>query len=253
MLLIGEHGDYPVNEWGQKLYPRHRLFGEVVQVFREAGRSVPVFCDKHLSYSWAKAQQMYDWSRELRIPLLAGSSIPVTVRTPELAIPMGTAIDRAVQTGYGPLDAYGFHTLEALQCMVERRSGGEDGGRIRGNDRGRLRLALARRPRNLVAASAPRSPRQAAWRPACRSRGRMPAVGRLRPQVPRRTGGRRVHAQRLRPRLELRGRDWRRAAVHALRPRFRKLAICHISTVLRTASRSCSSPVGRPIPSNARF
>lgn len=127
VLLIGEHGDYPVNERGQKLYPRHRLFSEVVDVFREAGRSVPVFCDKHLSYSWAKAKQMHDWSREFQIPFLAGSSIPVTVRTPELAIPMGAAISRAVQTGYGPLDSYGFHTLEALQCMVERRAGGETG------------------------------------------------------------------------------------------------------------------------------
>jgi hypothetical protein len=29
--------------------------------------------------------------------------------------------------GYGDLDAYGFHTLEALQCMIERRKGGETG------------------------------------------------------------------------------------------------------------------------------
>ena len=127
VLLIGEHGDYPVNERGQKLYPRHRLFREIVEVFRSAGRAVPVFCDKHLSYSWDEAKQMYDWARELKVPLMAGSSIPVTVRTPELAIPRGATIRRAVQTGYGPLDSYGFHTLESLQCMVERRSGGETG------------------------------------------------------------------------------------------------------------------------------
>ena len=127
VLLIGEHGDYPVNERGQKLYPRHRLFADIVDVFRKADRSVPVFCDKHLSYSWDKAKQMYDWARELDIPFMAGSSIPVTVRTPELAIPSGARIHRAVQTGYGPLDSYGFHTLESLQCMVERRSGGETG------------------------------------------------------------------------------------------------------------------------------
>ena len=127
VLLIGEHGDYPVNERGQKLYPRHRLFADIVDVFRKAGRSAPVFCDKHLSYSWDKAKQMYDWARELDIPFMAGSSIPVTVRTPELAIPSGARIHRAVQTGYGPLDSYGFHTLESLQCMVERRSGGETG------------------------------------------------------------------------------------------------------------------------------
>ena len=32
-----------------------------------------------------------------------------------------------VALGYGELDAYGFHTLEALQCMIERRKGGETG------------------------------------------------------------------------------------------------------------------------------
>ena len=127
VLLIGEHGDYPVNERGQKLYPRHRLFRDITDVFRSTGRSVPLFCDKHLSYSWDKAKQMYDWAQELGVPFMAGSSIPVTVRTPELVIPSGATIERAVQTGYGPLDSYGFHTLESLQCMVERRSGGETG------------------------------------------------------------------------------------------------------------------------------
>ena len=127
VLLIGEHGNYPVNERGQKLYPRHRLFREICEVLRGTGRSVPIFCDKHLSYSWDKARQMHEWARELAVPFMAGSSIPVTVRTPELAIPIGAEIGRAVQTGYGPLDSYGFHTLESLQCMVERRRGGETG------------------------------------------------------------------------------------------------------------------------------
>ncbi len=127
VLLIGEHGEYPTNDRGQKLYPRHRLFSEIVSVFRKSGRGLPLFNDKHLSYSWEKAKQMYDWSVELEFPFMAGSSIPVTVRTPELEIRPGAAIRRAVQVGYGPLDAYGFHTLEAMQCMVERRAGGESG------------------------------------------------------------------------------------------------------------------------------
>ncbi len=127
VLLIGEHGNYPTNERGQKLYPRHELFQKIVEVFRRGRRVVPVFSDKHLSYSWQKARQMYRWSRELKVPMMAGSSIPVTVRVPELELPLGCRIEHAVAVGYGDFDAYGFHTLECLQCMVERRRGGEKG------------------------------------------------------------------------------------------------------------------------------
>ena len=58
VLLIGEHGDYPTNEKGQKLYPRYEFFAQIEAVFRQDGRAVPVFNDKHLSYSFAKAQRM---------------------------------------------------------------------------------------------------------------------------------------------------------------------------------------------------
>lgn len=127
VCFVGEHGDYPWNERGQKLYPRFELMERIVEVFRRSGRSVPVFCDKHLSYSWLKAKEMYEWSRELGFPFMAGSSIPVTVRFPELEIPYGARLEGAVALGYGDFDAYGFHTLEALQAMVERRAGGETG------------------------------------------------------------------------------------------------------------------------------
>jgi hypothetical protein len=127
VLLIAEHGQYPFNDRGQHLYPRYELFEQIVDVMRASRRPAPLYCDKHLSYSWDKARRMYDWARELKIPFMAGSSIPVTVRSPFLEIPRGARIEGAVSVGYGPLDAYGFHTLETLQCMVERRRGGETG------------------------------------------------------------------------------------------------------------------------------
>ena len=68
VVLIGEHGNYPDNERGQKLYPRYPLYQQIVEVFRASGRSVPVYCDKHFSTDWTKAKQMYDESRELRFP-----------------------------------------------------------------------------------------------------------------------------------------------------------------------------------------
>ncbi|HZT34085.1 MAG TPA: hypothetical protein VFA33_29605 [Bryobacteraceae bacterium] len=127
VLLVGEHGNYPTNARGQKLYPRYELFQQIIEVFRRSGRVVPLYSDKHLSYSWEKAKKMYDETREMKIPFMAGSSIPVTVRVPELEIPLGARLEHAVVVGYGDMDAYGFHTLEALQCMVERRAGAETG------------------------------------------------------------------------------------------------------------------------------
>ena len=35
VLIIGEHGDYPVNAIGQKQYPRYEFFRQVVDVFRQ--------------------------------------------------------------------------------------------------------------------------------------------------------------------------------------------------------------------------
>ena len=127
VLLIGEHGKYPTNEIGQTLYPRYELFEQIIQVFRKSSRAVPLFSDKHLSYSWPKARDMYRQAREIGFPFMAGSSIPVTIRIPELELPIDCKLENALSIGYGGLDSYGFHTLETLQCMVERRAGGEKG------------------------------------------------------------------------------------------------------------------------------
>jgi hypothetical protein len=88
---------------------------------------VPVFNDKHLSYSWAKARKMFGWSQELKFPFMAGSSLPVTWRRPELELAVDAPIEDALVAAYGPIEVYGFHALETLQVMMERRRGGESG------------------------------------------------------------------------------------------------------------------------------
>jgi hypothetical protein len=70
---------------------------------------------------------MYETSRELMIPFMAGSSLPVTYRRGVAKLPLGSELDSALAVGYSSLEAYGFHALETLQCMVERRRGGETG------------------------------------------------------------------------------------------------------------------------------
>ena len=127
VLIIGEHGDYPRNEKGQVLYPRYEFFKECVKVFDTDGRAVPIYNDKHLSYSFDKAKEMLDDGHRLGFPVLAGSSLPVTWRLPDLELPLGCEIEGALMVGVGSSDPMDYHALEAMQCMVERRKGGETG------------------------------------------------------------------------------------------------------------------------------
>ena len=127
VLIIGEHGDYPRNEKGQVLYPRYEFFQQCVDVFEKDGRVVPVYNDKHLSYSFEKAQKMVAASKRMKFPMLAGSSLPVTWRLPDMELPIGCEIEEALMVGEGGSDPMDYHALEAMQCMIERRKGGETG------------------------------------------------------------------------------------------------------------------------------
>jgi hypothetical protein len=127
VLLIGEHGDYAWNEKDQQLFPRRYFMEQICGVMATSGRSVPVFNDKHLSYNWHDAKWMCDRASSLQAPVMAGSSLPVTWRSPWLEHDRGVEITEALAVGFSGLDIYGFHTLEGLQCMVERRLGDETG------------------------------------------------------------------------------------------------------------------------------
>ena len=128
VIIVGEHGDYELNEFGQKLYPRRRLFDAAVSTMIAAGRFVPVFVDKHLAWSTPDAIAMYVTAGRLGIPLAAGSSAPVAVREPVGADwPRDAVMTDCLAVGYGEIEAYGFHALEAAQCIAERRAGGESG------------------------------------------------------------------------------------------------------------------------------
>ena len=165
VVIIAEHGRYPRNDRGQKLYPRYKWFKEIVDVFESSGRAVPVFNDKHLSTSWDECAEMVDDARRLEFAFLAGSSLPVTWRLPSIDMPYGADLTESVCVAYGGVDSYDFHALETAQCMSERRRGGEVGIRqvqalrddrlwahLAGDDRSRTRdlfAAALRRSHNL--------------------------------------------------------------------------------------------------------
>lgn len=128
VVAVGEHGSYPHTEKGQAEQPHFRFFEAIVDVFRSSQRVVPYFNDKQLSsWSWPQSKQMFDTSRQMGFPLQGGSSLAVTWRIPSVEFPNGATVHEALSIGYGGVDSYDFHALETIQCMVERRKGGETG------------------------------------------------------------------------------------------------------------------------------
>jgi hypothetical protein len=96
-------------------------------VFKQSGRGVPVFNDKHLSWNWDWAKKMVDTARSMNFPFMASSSVPISWRIPQVEMPLGAEIEEVVCIGPGPVDSYDYHLLESIQAMVERRRGGERG------------------------------------------------------------------------------------------------------------------------------
>jgi len=112
---------------GQRMYPRKEFFDQIVAVIEKSKRPVPVFNDKHLSYRWDWAKQMYDDAQRLKIPFMAGSSVPLAERKPAIDFPAGAVVEEAVSIHGGGIESYDFHALEIMQSLIEFRRGGETG------------------------------------------------------------------------------------------------------------------------------
>ena len=127
VAIVGEHGNYPRTARGSFMYPRWQRFDEVTRVMREDGRVVPLFHDKYFAYEWDDARRMYERVKEMKIPLFCGSSLPLTWRRPPLEFPRGTALRDVLAVSYSDLEEHGYHAVELMQAMAERRKGGETG------------------------------------------------------------------------------------------------------------------------------
>jgi len=127
ILLIAEHGDYPENELGQKLYPRKEFFDAIMAVFEAAGRSVPIFFDKHLSWNPEWIREMSDRVAKSRIPFFAGSSIPFSLPESLTDLPRGSKFDEVVAIYYTGLESYLFHSAELVESVIAGRFSEQEG------------------------------------------------------------------------------------------------------------------------------
>lgn len=127
IFVVAEHGAYPESDTGQFMYPKRAWFEKIIEHLPPSSEPPPVFVDKALELEWKDALWIYSEARRLKIPLMAGSSLPVTWRFPERDTERGAAVDEIAVLSYGRLDSYGFHALEILQSLAERRAGGERG------------------------------------------------------------------------------------------------------------------------------
>lgn len=126
-LLVAEHGEYPRSATSSIQYPKRRLFEQVLAGFDRAGKVAPVYIDKHISDHWNDIEWIYSAARERGIPLMAGSSVPLAWRHPAADVRRGAKLEQIVAVSYHTLDSYGFHALEVVQALAERRAGGETG------------------------------------------------------------------------------------------------------------------------------
>jgi hypothetical protein len=63
----------------------------------------------------------------MKIPLFTGSSLPLTWRRPALEFPVGVELDEVLAVSFSDLEEHGYHAIELMQAMAERRKGGETG------------------------------------------------------------------------------------------------------------------------------
>lgn len=122
VLLIPAGGKYARNE-----YPARKFFDECAKVFEKSGKAVPVFNAYNLAETFEQAKSMVATAGKMKFPLLAGSWMPLTWRLPDFDLPTDAEPEEVLIAGGGVSDQMPYHSLDALQSIVERRKGGERG------------------------------------------------------------------------------------------------------------------------------
>ena len=150
VLSIAEHGKYPyTTDTRQHMYPRRRFYDGIVAAMKRCGQFVPVFNDKHLGYRWQDASHMVQMARRHRMPLMAGSSIPVTWRYPAPSSPSAAVSSRPWWSVIAPASrtcSTLWRVCSALSSVVgEAKAGSRRSGRFEARRSG-LRRSVATGP-----------------------------------------------------------------------------------------------------------
>jgi hypothetical protein len=70
---------------------------------------------------------MYETAQRMGFALMAGSSVPLAQRRPDVEGMDGSDWDAVVSIHGGGVESYDFHALEVMQSLIESRRGGETG------------------------------------------------------------------------------------------------------------------------------
>jgi hypothetical protein len=127
VMIIGEHGDFPHNEFKQKLYPRKEMFDAVMDIIEASGKNIPIFLDKHFSWSPDYAREMVARIERTGTPYFGGSCTPHNPMTPTPPSLHGRKLEEFLIISWGELEGYLFHALEVMESLVMEREGGETG------------------------------------------------------------------------------------------------------------------------------
>lgn len=130
VIIIGEHGEYPEDEKGRKHYPRRRLLGETLKALDDLSLRIPIFSDKHFAHDIEDTDWMYRQLKSRNLPFMGGSSIPHCPHAPAFDLKLIEDAKELLVVSYSTaVEAYGYHALELLQSVAEKRRGGETGVR----------------------------------------------------------------------------------------------------------------------------
>lgn len=131
ILLCCGQGRFERNGKGQHLLPHAAYWHEIQQSFFLGGAVCPVFSANLIASTWDDAKLICDRAQTYSIPLLSGSCYPLSYRDNDL--PVGATVSQAVAISSShagnreDFEHFAKHSLESLQCQLERRAGGETG------------------------------------------------------------------------------------------------------------------------------